>query len=262
MCATDVAAEPADRRPAGRPRVRQGPAGRNQDRHRRVRLVRSAGRPADRRHQEQLLTAIDRLTTSRGTAIGLAILASVDAIAEINPEVAPTGVDLGVSTDAGPTGGGGVAGYQPDAIVVLTDGRNSDGVDPITAAEQAAARHLRVYTIGFGTANPSGVSCTGARSATAEGRWVRRRRRPTRVRDRRADPHRGRRVDRRQLLPRRGRRQLTDVFAELPAGHHRAARERRDHRVVRARPAGCWSPPVSGCRCGGTGLRKPSAAGR
>ena len=104
--------------------------------------------------KKELLAAIDTLRTARGTAIGLAILSSVDAIAEINPNVPPTGVEV-------PTAQGGGAGqYQPDTIVVLTDGRNTQGVDPVTAAEEAAARGLRVYTIGFGTAEPSPLVCS------------------------------------------------------------------------------------------------------
>jgi Ca-activated chloride channel homolog len=43
---------------------------------------------------------------------------------------------------------------------VLTDGANTQGVDPVTAAKQAAARHLRVYTIGFGTTQPAPFVCT------------------------------------------------------------------------------------------------------
>ena len=49
--------------------------------------------------------------------------------------------------------------YRPETIVVLTDGANRDGVDPVTAAEQAAARRLRVHTIGFGTAEPAISIC-------------------------------------------------------------------------------------------------------
>jgi Ca-activated chloride channel family protein len=44
--------------------------------------------------------------------------------------------------------------------VVLTDGANTQGVDPVTAAEEAAARRLRVYTIGFGTTEPAQMICT------------------------------------------------------------------------------------------------------
>src|SRR5262249_50880097 len=50
--------------------------------------------------------------------------------------------------------------FQPDTIVVLTDGANTQGVDPLTAAQQAAARGVRVYTIGFGTTNPASFACT------------------------------------------------------------------------------------------------------
>ena len=39
--------------------------------------------------RKDLLTAIDSLTTGRGTTIGAAILKSIDAIAQINPDVAP-----------------------------------------------------------------------------------------------------------------------------------------------------------------------------
>jgi Ca-activated chloride channel homolog len=101
-----------------------------------------------------LLDAIENLKTARGTAIGQAILTSIDAIAESNPNVAATGVDLG---DAAPNAGGN---YQPDTIVVLTDGSNTTGVDPVVAAEQAGARGLRVYTIGFGTTKPAYSMCT------------------------------------------------------------------------------------------------------
>ena len=100
-----------------------------------------------------LLAAIGSLRTSRGTAIGLGILTSIDAIAEINPGVAPTGVEL-------PAGSSGTGDYEPDTIVVLTDGANTQGVDPVTAAKQAAARHLRIYTIGFGTTEPAPFVCT------------------------------------------------------------------------------------------------------
>jgi Ca-activated chloride channel family protein len=100
-----------------------------------------------------LLAAIRGLRTSRGTAIGLGILTAVDAIAQINPDVAPTGVEL-------PAGAAGTGGYAPDTIVVLTDGANTQGVDPVTAAHQAAARRVRVYTIGFGTTQPAPFVCS------------------------------------------------------------------------------------------------------
>ncbi|MDQ7993165.1 MAG: VWA domain-containing protein [Propionicimonas sp.] len=99
---------------------------------------------------ERLDRALDGLRTWRGTAIGMAILASIDAIAETNPAVAPTGVR--VTADRPPE-------VQPDVIVVLTDGANTRGLPPAEAAELAAARGLRVYTIGFGTSEPAPLVC-------------------------------------------------------------------------------------------------------
>jgi Ca-activated chloride channel family protein len=105
--------------------------------------------------QEALLKALDGIKTSRGTAIGLGILTAVDAVAETNPDVPPTGVEVG------PAGSSGASGdFEPDTIVVLTDGANTQGVAPETAAEEAAARRLRVYTIGFGTTQPAQMICT------------------------------------------------------------------------------------------------------
>ncbi len=101
---------------------------------------------------EKLLAALPTLTTSRGTAIGQAILTSIDAIAEIDPSVSPTGVDVSAV-------GGEPAAYVPHTIVVLTDGANTQGVDPRTAAQQAADRGLRIHTISFGTSTPSPMVC-------------------------------------------------------------------------------------------------------
>ena len=50
--------------------------------------------------------------------------------------------------------------YVPDIIVLLTDGANTRGISPIDAAQQAAERRVRVYTIGFGTTNPTAMVCT------------------------------------------------------------------------------------------------------
>ena len=101
---------------------------------------------------KSLITAIENLSTARGTAIGSALLTSIDGIAAIDPSVAPTGVDLG--TAAAPA-------YAADVIVLLTDGANTQGVTPQEAAVVAAARGVRVFTIGFGTTTPTRMACTG-----------------------------------------------------------------------------------------------------
>jgi Ca-activated chloride channel homolog len=101
---------------------------------------------------EVLLDVIESLTTGRRTAIGSAILESLDAIAEFDESVAPS-----VSEDDPPESAPEAVpqgAYAPAIIVLLTDGANNSGPEPIDAAQQAAARGVRVYTIGFGTASP------------------------------------------------------------------------------------------------------------
>ena len=44
--------------------------------------------------------------------------------------------------------------YAPAIIVLLTDGASNAGPVPVEAAAEAAARGIRVYTIGFGTGGP------------------------------------------------------------------------------------------------------------
>ncbi len=108
--------------------------------------------------KQTLKDALASLTTAIGTAIGNATLKGLDAIASVNPAVAPSGVNLGGQS------GGTAAGsdYQPDIIVLLTDGANTRGPSPVDAAKQAADRHVRVYTIGFGTTEFSPMVCTSA----------------------------------------------------------------------------------------------------
>jgi Ca-activated chloride channel family protein len=101
---------------------------------------------------DQLISAINGFSTARGTAIGSAILTSIDGIAAIDPTVAPSGVDAESAQRSG---------YAPDVIVVLTDGANTQGPDPQTASETAAVRGVRVFTIGFGTTTPTRMACTG-----------------------------------------------------------------------------------------------------
>jgi Ca-activated chloride channel homolog len=100
--------------------------------------------------QEALQAAIESLTTGRRTAIGSGILQALSAIAEVDPNVAP--VDDGTSSAPKPTPVPEGA-YAPDIIVLLTDGVSNAGPLPMDAAQQAADRGVRIYTIGYGTAN-------------------------------------------------------------------------------------------------------------
>lgn len=101
-------------------------------------------------NQSALQAALDSLTVGRRTAIGSGILAALDAIAQVDKNVAPsiTAGRPGVAPAPVPKGA-----YAPDIIVLLTDGDSNAGPDPLDAAQQAVDRGVRVYTIGFGTLN-------------------------------------------------------------------------------------------------------------
>jgi len=98
-----------------------------------------------------LETAIGYLSPARRTAIGSAILRSIDAIAEVDDRVAPS--ELRQATGNTPVVPEGE--YVPHIVVLLTDGASNAGPLPLSAAEQAVERGIRVYTIGFGTTNNS-----------------------------------------------------------------------------------------------------------
>jgi Ca-activated chloride channel family protein len=111
--------------------------------------------PTDDR--DRLNDAIDGFATAVGTAIGNGILASIDALARVNPQIAPSTVRLDGNRR---TRDGFASRYVPDVMVLLTDGAATTGVDPRAAARQAADRGVRVFTIGFGTENPTTLVCT------------------------------------------------------------------------------------------------------
>lgn len=99
--------------------------------------------------QRALETAINSLLTGRWTAIGSAILKSIDAIAEIDKNVWPSVNQNSSPVQPPPVPSGA---YAPSIIVLLTDGASNAGPLPLEAAQQAVDRGVRVYTIGFGTA--------------------------------------------------------------------------------------------------------------
>ena len=131
MCATDV--EP-NRLTAAQAAVRDFVQ--TQDSSTSIGLVLFAGfaqvAVAPTTDRAPLLHAIDTLTTGRGTTIGAAILKSVDAIAEINPEVAPADPGGAAALPGPPRAPGS---YAPEIVVLLTDGANTRGIEPVDAAK-------------------------------------------------------------------------------------------------------------------------------
>ncbi|WP_395687804.1 VWA domain-containing protein [Caenimonas koreensis] len=122
-------------------------------------------------NREDLVTAIDRFQLQRATATGNAIVIS---LATLFPDA---GIDLqsmqggrdrqrGFSLDAEkkekkeftPVAPGS---YTSAAIIMLTDGQRTTGVDPLEAAKIAAERGVRVYTVGIGTVDGETIGFEG-----------------------------------------------------------------------------------------------------
>lgn len=111
--------------------------------------------------REEVLAAIDRLQLQGGTAIGEGIMAS---LAALFPDRDFGLQDLGM-TGRIPSRGETTRGmaratsFKPvppgsdhsAVIVLLTDGQNTMGPDPVEVAQIAASRGIKVYTVGFGT---------------------------------------------------------------------------------------------------------------
>lgn len=124
--------------------------------------------------REDLVAAIDKFQLQRGTAIGNGIVVSLAELfpqAGISLDAMQNGRDRqrGVSLDqAGkdkeakpafvPVAPGS---YTSAAIILLTDGQRTTGVDSLEAAKVAADRGIRVYTVGVGTVDGETIGFEG-----------------------------------------------------------------------------------------------------
>lgn len=124
-------------------------------------------------NREDLVAAIDKFQMQRATAIGSAI---VVALSEIFPG---QGIDLAaMSYQSNPQRGRPLdangqpvekkehtpvapGSYTSAAIILLTDGQRTTGVDTIEAAQMAADRGVRVYTVGVGTVEGETIGFEG-----------------------------------------------------------------------------------------------------
>jgi len=122
-------------------------------------------------NREDLVTAIDRFQLQRATATGNAIVISLATLfpdAGIDLESLQTGRERqrGFSLDDKkqekkefvPVAPGS---YTSAAIIMLTDGQRTTGVDPLEAAKLAADRGVRVYTVGIGTVDGETIGFEG-----------------------------------------------------------------------------------------------------
>ena len=126
--------------------------------------------------REDLNTAIDKFQMQRATAIGSAI---VVALSELFPgQVDLASVTYGRANDPFAAQGRAIdqpkaetekkpfvpvppGSYSSAAIILLTDGQRTTGVDTAEAAKMAADRGIRVYTVGVGTVDGEVIGFEG-----------------------------------------------------------------------------------------------------
>jgi len=107
-----------------------------------------------------VLAAIDRLSPQGGTALGRGIQTSLSAIAGRTVQLDPT--------NGSPEATGQNLGYYGSAaVILLSDGENTDGPDPLQAAELASTAGVRVYPIGLGSPRGTVLEVDGFQVATA-----------------------------------------------------------------------------------------------
>ena len=115
-------------------------------------------------NREDIVAAIDRFQLQRATAIGSGIIVSLAAIfpdagidvsSFIYGREGARGVPLDQSRKADKPAFKPVppGSYGSAAIILLTDGQRTTGPSSIEAAQMAADRGVRVYTVGIGTPN-------------------------------------------------------------------------------------------------------------
>jgi Ca-activated chloride channel family protein len=108
--------------------------------------------------KDQVLASVNRLTPQGETSLGRGILTSLSAIA---------GKPIVSNGDSEQGGGETPIGYYGGtAIVLLTDGENTSGPDPVNLADLASAAGVKIYTIGLGSAAGTVLEMGGFSIAT------------------------------------------------------------------------------------------------
>ncbi len=124
-----------------------------------------------------VVAAINRLRPQRATAIGRAILVSLDAIAESQGSEAdlPSSIlqnqgqpDASATPRPSATVPAYLVGQHSSAsIVLMSDGQNNQFPPPLDVVDQASSRGVRIYTIGVGSAAGTIVRLQGRAVRTA-----------------------------------------------------------------------------------------------
>ena len=101
--------------------------------------------------------AIDRLSPQNGTSVAQGISASLNAIDVASSGGLPSEIYSNLLLTPSPSPTPVPKGtYTPAVIILLSDGENNERPDPLEAAQTAADRGVRIYTVGIGS--PAGTT--------------------------------------------------------------------------------------------------------
>jgi Ca-activated chloride channel family protein len=111
--------------------------------------------------QAAVVAAIARLQPQRGTSLGRGIEAS---LAAIDRALAGPTVDYYSNRSPAPSASrtpvpAGV--HAPAVIVLLTDGEDNQGPDPLESVQVAADRGVRIFTVGIGSETGATIDLDG-----------------------------------------------------------------------------------------------------
>ena len=109
--------------------------------------------------KDQVLSSIGRLEPEGDTSLGRGILTSLSAIAG-KPIVSSGDTEQGGGEETP------IGYYGGTAIVLLTDGENTSGPDPLNLADLASAAGVKIYPIGLGSAAGTVLEINGFSIAT------------------------------------------------------------------------------------------------
>jgi Ca-activated chloride channel family protein len=98
--------------------------------------------------QAAVLASIERLKPEHSTSLANGILASLNVIDRQSGQSSASTTDLAEAPTPTPVPQGV---YAPAMIILLSDGENTAPPDPFAAAQSAADRGVRVYTVGIGS---------------------------------------------------------------------------------------------------------------
>ena len=112
------------------------------------------------RSDDEVLAAIDRLTSQGATSLGQGIFTALSAISGTPITVEPGALEGDIDNID-------IGYFGSSAVILLSDGENTSEPDPLDVAELAAVAGVKIYPIGLGSADGTVVEVDGFNVATA-----------------------------------------------------------------------------------------------